>query len=154
MRPWLLTRLGFEPIFFENTKIQGTRDKRCLLLVSWCLGFDNLDEIVYYIATMIAVIATGGKQYLVKEGDKIEIEKIKGEKGEAVTFDKVLLTSEEDGSKLSVGTPNLSTKVTGKVMEQGRHDKIEVVHYKAKVRYKKRSGHRQPFTRIEITKIG
>lgn len=103
---------------------------------------------------MIAVIATGGKQYLVKEGDKIEIEKIKGEKGEAVTFDKVLLTSEEDGSELNVGTPNLSTKVTGEVMEQGRHDKIEVVHYKAKVRYKKRQGHRQPFTRIQITKIG
>ena len=103
---------------------------------------------------MIAVIATGGKQYLVKEGDKIEIEKIKGEKGEAVAFDKVLLTAEEDGSKLNVGTPNLSTKVTGKVLEQGRHDKIEVVHYKAKVRYKKRQGHRQPFTRIEITKIG
>lgn len=103
---------------------------------------------------MIAVIATGGKQYLVKEGDKIQIEKIKGEKGEAVIFDKVLLTAEEDGSKLDVGMPNLSTKVTGEVLEQGRADKITIVHYKAKVRYKKRQGHRQPFTSIKITKIG
>ncbi|MDD5437773.1 MAG: 50S ribosomal protein L21 [Patescibacteria group bacterium] len=103
---------------------------------------------------MIAVIATGGKQYLVKEGDRIEIEKIKGEKGSTVSFDKVLLVAEEDGSKLDVGTPDLSTKVAGEILEQGRADKITVVHYKAKVRYKKRQGHRQPFTRIKITKIG
>lgn len=119
-----------------------------------CELFDNIQSFAYYTATMIAVIATGGKQYLVKEGDKIQIEKLKGEKGEAVTFDKVLLTAEEDGSKLDVGAPHLSTKVTGEILEQGRSEKITVVHYKAKVRYKKRQGHRQPFTKVKITKIG
>lgn len=103
---------------------------------------------------MIAVIATGGKQYLVKEGEKIQIEKIKGEKGESVVFDKVLLVAAEDGSKLDVGAPHLTTKVTGEILEQGRADKIEVVKYKAKVRYRKRVGHRQPFTKVQITKIG
>jgi len=103
---------------------------------------------------MIAVIATGGKQYLVKPGDNLLIEKIQGEKGKAVAFDKVLLVAEEDGSKVEVGAPYLPTKVTGEILEQGRADKISVVHYKAKVRYKKRVGHRQPFTKIKITKIG
>jgi len=103
---------------------------------------------------MIAVIATGGKQYLVKPGETVKIEKIAGDKGQTVTFDKVLLVAEEDGSKVQVGTPNLSVPVSAEIMEQGRADKIEVVHYKAKVRYKKRSGHRQPFTAVKITKIG
>jgi len=103
---------------------------------------------------MIAVIATGGKQYLVKQGDKIKIEKIKGDEGDAVVFDKVLLTAEEDGSKVEVGAPHLATTVSAEILEQGRAEKISVVHYKAKVRYKKRVGHRQPFTQVKITKIG
>jgi large subunit ribosomal protein L21 len=65
-----------------------------------------------------------------------------------------LLVAEEDGSKVEVGTPNLSTTVSGEIMSQGRAEKVEVVHYKAKVRHKKRSGHRQPFTKVKITKIG
>lgn len=104
--------------------------------------------------TMFAVIATGGKQYLAKVGDVLTVEKLKGEKGDAVSFDKVLLVAEEDGSRVDVGTPHLSTAVAGEIVSQGRADKIEVVHYKAKVRHKKRSGHRQPFTKVKITKIG
>lgn len=106
------------------------------------------------MAIMIAVIATGGKQYLVKEGENLKIEKIKGEKGDAVVFDKVLLIAEEDGSKCEIGAPHLSSTVTAELLEQGRADKISVVKYKAKVRYKKRVGHRQPFTKVKITKIG
>ncbi len=104
--------------------------------------------------TMFAVIATGGKQYLAKVGEVLTVEKLEGVKGDAVSFDKVLLVAEEDGSKVEVGTPNLSTTVSGEIMAQGRAEKVEVVHYKAKVRHKKRSGHRQPFTKIKITKIG
>ena len=103
---------------------------------------------------MIAVIATGGKQYLVKPGESIKIEKIAGKKGDAVVFDKVLLVADEDGSKVEVGTPNLKTTVTAEIIEQGRAEKIEVVHYHAKSRYKKRVGHRQPFTKMKIQKIG
>jgi large subunit ribosomal protein L21 len=103
---------------------------------------------------MFAVIATGGKQYLAKVGDTLTVEKIEGAKGDAVTFDKVLLIAEDDASKVDVGTPYLKATVTGELMSQGRAEKIEVVHYKAKVRYKKRSGHRQPFTKVKITKIG
>ena len=104
--------------------------------------------------TMFAVIATGGKQYLAKVGEVLTVEKLEGVKGDAVSFDKVLLVAEEDGSKVEVGTPNLSTTVSGEIMSQGRAEKVEVVHYKAKVRHKKRSGHRQPFTKVKITKIG
>jgi large subunit ribosomal protein L21 len=102
---------------------------------------------------MFAVIATGGKQYLAKEGEILTIEKLEGEKGEAVIFDHILLTAEEDGSKVDIGTPELSSKVTGEIVEQGRAKKIEVVKYKAKVRYRRRVGHRQPFTKVKITKI-
>ena len=103
---------------------------------------------------MFAVIATGGKQYLVKEGENLKIEKIDGVKGDAVSFDKVLLIAEDDGSKVEVGTPNLSTKVSAEILEQSKEKKVEVVKYKAKVRYRKRVGHRQPFTKVKITKIG
>ena len=117
-------------------------------------GFDSPAGLGYHRRTMIAVIATGGKQYLVKPGETVTIEKIKGEKGDAVTFDKVLLVADEDGSKVEVGAPHLKTTVSGEVVLQGRAEKISVVHYKAKVRYKKRVGHRQPFTKVKITKIG
>ncbi len=103
---------------------------------------------------MFAVIATGGKQYLVKEGEELKIEKIEGEKGDAVSFDKVLLIAEEDGSKVEVGTPDLSAKVQAQILEHSRADKISVVKYKAKIRYRKRVGHRQAYTKVKITKIG
>ncbi len=101
----------------------------------------------------IAVIKTGGKQYKVKEKDLIKVEKLEIEEGQTVTFDEVLLVADENGSDVQIGTPTLSTKVTGKVLEQGRAKKVNVVKYKAKTRYHKKYGHRQPFTKIEIEKI-
>ena len=103
---------------------------------------------------MFAVIATGGKQYIAKEGDTLKIEKIDGEKGAAVTFDKVLLVAEDDGSKVEVGTPELATKVTGEVVSQIKGKKVQTVKYKNKTRYKKRVNHRQFYTNVMITKIG
>ncbi|MBU4332362.1 50S ribosomal protein L21 [Patescibacteria group bacterium] len=100
----------------------------------------------------IAVIKTGGKQYKVKEKDKLKIEKIKGEKGDPVFFDKVLLAA--DDKKVEVGAPVLKgKKVEAKIIEQGRDKKVLVVKYKRKTRYKKKYGHRQPFTKVEILKI-
>lgn len=102
---------------------------------------------------MIAVIATGGKQYLVKEGDTLKIEKLEAEKGATVTL-PVLLVAEADGSTVKIGAPQLSNTVSAEVVEHGLGEKISVVKYKPKVRYKKRVGHRQPFTKIKIAKIG
>jgi large subunit ribosomal protein L21 len=101
-----------------------------------------------------AVIATGGKQYVVKEGDTVKIEKLSDEAkvGDKVVFDKVLLVSENDSVK--VGTPNVAgAKVTAKISEIGRDAKISVIHYKQKSRYFKRNGHRQPFCKVSIEKI-
>jgi len=99
---------------------------------------------------MISVIKTGGKQYLVQEGDVLCIEKLDAEQGKLVTFDTLL---KAEGDKVEVGTPSLGEKVTGEILEQGRVKKIEVVKYKCKVRYTRRRGHRQPFTKVKIMKI-
>jgi large subunit ribosomal protein L21 len=107
----------------------------------------------------LAVIKTGGKQYVVSPGATITIEKLGRrsktqdlKKGDAVTFDEVLLT--EDGGKLKLGTPALSgAKVTGTVESVGRAKKIEVVKYKAKSRYLKRRGHKQPQIKVKIDKV-
>ncbi len=99
---------------------------------------------------MNAVIKTGGKQYLVKEGDVLSIEKLEVKAGETVSFE-TLMTFE--GDNVTLGTPTLSGTVSAEVIEQGRAKKIEVVHYKPKVRMNKRVGHRQPFTKVKITKI-
>lgn len=99
-----------------------------------------------------AVIETGGKQYLVSEGAKLTVEKLPGEKGASVIFDKVLLI--DDGKKTDIGMPYLAgKKATGTVLETGKGKKILVLKYKSKVRYRVKRGHRQPFTKIEITKI-
>ena len=116
--------------------------------------FDIFGLVYYYSRTMFAVIATGGKQYLAQVGDVLTIEKIEGKKGDVVTFDKVLMISEEDGSGINIGTPHLSITVTGEIQTQGRATKVEVVKYKNKTRYRKRVGHRQPYTKVKITKIG
>ncbi|MFA6304360.1 MAG: 50S ribosomal protein L21 [Patescibacteria group bacterium] len=100
----------------------------------------------------LAVIKTGGKQYKVAEGDKLKIEKLVLETGANVNFEEVLLVA--DGEKVSVGTPNLGVKVSGKVLAQGKGAKIMVEKYKPKVRYHKVYGHRQPFTEVLIEKIG
>lgn len=101
---------------------------------------------------MLAVIKTGGKQYKVSPGDKIQIEKLPIEEGKEITFKEVFLV-EKDG-KVEVGTPLVKgAKVTGKVLTQGRKEKIIVFKYKAKTRQKTKGGHRQPFTEVEITGI-
>jgi large subunit ribosomal protein L21 len=103
----------------------------------------------------LAVIKTGGKQYKIKEGDTLKIEKVLSSEGEIFEFDEVLMIGEEDGSKIEVGTPLLEgKKVTAKILEQGRDKKITGIKYKAKTRYKVTYGHRQPFTKIQIEKIG
>lgn len=101
---------------------------------------------------MFAVIKTGGKQYLVKEGDVLTVEKLDVEAGKPVTFE-VLLVSDEDGKDVKIGAPTLSQTVSGEIVSHGRGKKISVVKYKPKVRYKKRVGHRQPFSKVKITKI-
>ncbi len=101
---------------------------------------------------MIAIIKTGGKQYLVKPGDKIKIEKIKIAEGKEVAFKNVLLL--EKDKSLEIGTPFVKdAKVVAKVLSQGKGKKIIVFKYKPKTRYKKKAGHRQLYTEIEIIKI-
>lgn len=102
----------------------------------------------------IAVIKTGGKQYKVTEGKAYKFEKLSGEAGDKIEFDKVLLISDEAGAKVQLGQPYLDEKkVDAKIVEQGRADKVLVIKYKNKVRYRRKVGHRQPFTKVEITKI-
>ena len=99
---------------------------------------------------MYAIVKTGGKQYKVAEGDTIFVEKL--EAGEAVVFDQVL-TVVSDGS-VKVGRPMVDgAKVTAKVVAHGKGKKILVFKYKAKSNYRKRQGHRQPFTKVVIEKI-
>ncbi|PIQ68460.1 MAG: 50S ribosomal protein L21 [Candidatus Taylorbacteria bacterium CG11_big_fil_rev_8_21_14_0_20_46_11] len=99
------------------------------------------------------VVETGGKQFRVEEGDTIKIEKLSGVKvGDSVTFDKVLLM--DDGTKTVIGTPYIDgAKVEVEISEEGRNKKIEVVKYKAKSRYFKLRGHRQPFMKVKVAKI-
>ncbi len=101
---------------------------------------------------MLAVIKTGGKQYIVAPGQKIKVEKVEAKQGSEITFDEVLLV--EKGKKVEIGTPLIKdAKVIGKVVSQGKSKKVIVFKYKAKTRYKKKKGHRQPFTEVEILKI-
>jgi len=102
---------------------------------------------------MLAVIKTGGKQYLVTPGQKIKIEKQDIEEGKEITFKEVLLVEKQ--RKLEIGTPFVKgVKVIGKVLSQGKDKKVIIFKYKAKKRYKVKKGHRQPFTEVEIIKIG
>jgi large subunit ribosomal protein L21 len=101
----------------------------------------------------INVIKTGGKQYKVAKGDVITVEKIAdAKKGDIVSFDQVLLAS--DGSKTTIGAPVIDKAVVkGEVIDAGRAAKITVIKYKAKSRYFKNRGHRQPFTKVKITEL-
>lgn len=100
---------------------------------------------------MYAIIKTGGKQYCVEEGKVITIEKLDVEAGAEVAFDEVLLVS---GDRVKIGQPTVAgAKVTGKVLEQGKGAKIRIFKYKAKSNYRRRQGHRQPFTKVQIEKI-
>ncbi|MDY2684667.1 MAG: 50S ribosomal protein L21 [Selenomonadaceae bacterium] len=101
---------------------------------------------------MYAIIKTGGKQYKVAEGDEIFVEKLNAAEGDAVTFDEVL-TVVGDGD-VKVGKPVVEgAKVTGKVEAQGKGKKIRIFKYKAKSNYRRRQGHRQPYTKVVIEKI-
>ncbi|MFA7286552.1 MAG: 50S ribosomal protein L21 [Patescibacteria group bacterium] len=101
---------------------------------------------------MHAVIKTGGKQYVVTEQQQLDIEKIEGEEGAVITLKDVLLVS--DDKKVTIGTPMLEkAAVQATILKQGRARKIRVVKFKSKVRYHKVQGHRQPFTKIQVTKI-
>ena len=99
---------------------------------------------------MYAIIATGGKQYKVSEGDVIKVEKLNAEAGNTVTFDQVIAVS--DGA-LKVGADVANATVTATVMEQGRGKKVIVYKYKRKTGYHKKNGHRQAYTQVKIDKI-
>lgn len=100
---------------------------------------------------MLSIIESGSKQYLVKKGDKIQVEKLEVEPGKTVTFDKVLFTAE--GDNLQIGKPYLAgASVSGKVLKQGRAKTVHVLKYKAKSKYRRKIGNRQHYTEVEITK--
>ncbi|MDD5341087.1 MAG: 50S ribosomal protein L21 [Patescibacteria group bacterium] len=102
----------------------------------------------------IAVIKTGGKQYKVKEGDKFDIEKLIGKEGDKVSFDQILLIADEDGKSVELGKPFLSgKKVEAKIEKQFKDDKVMVIKFKNKTRYRRKKGHRQNKTLITISKI-
>ena len=99
---------------------------------------------------MYAIIATGGKQYKVSEGDVIKVEKLNAEAGNTVTFDNVIAVSND---YLKVGADVANATVTATVMEQGRGKKVIVYKYKRKTGYHKKNGHRQAYTQVKIDKI-
>ena len=101
---------------------------------------------------MYAIVATGGKQYRVKEGEKLRVEKLSAEAGETVELEKVLMVGEGDDVK--IGAPYLEgVKVTATVASNGRGDKVKIVKFNRRKHYRKQMGHRQSFTEIEITGI-
>ena len=99
---------------------------------------------------MYAIIATGGKQYKVSEGDVIKVEKLDVEAGNAVTFDQVIAVSDNG---LKVGEAVANATVSGTVLDQGRARKVIVYKYKRKTGYHKKNGHRQAYTQVKIEKI-
>ena len=98
----------------------------------------------------IAVIKTGGKQYKVSQNQVLKIEKINAADGAVLKFQTLLVA---EGEKVELGQPFLGDLVEGQVIEQGRKDKVSVIKFKNKTRYKRNVGHRQPFTKVKITKI-
>lgn len=102
----------------------------------------------------IAVIKTGGKQYVVKEGDKLAIEKVGAKEGKSASFKDVLLVASDDGKEFEIGTPTVKGKTVEVAIEkQFRDKKINVMKFKAKSRYHKKKGHRQHQTMVKIDKI-
>ena len=100
---------------------------------------------------MYAIIATGGKQYKLAEGDIIYIEKLKADQGDTVTFDEVIAVNND--KDLLCGDKVAKAKVTGEVLGEGKSKKIVVYKYKRKTGYHKKQGHRQPYTKVEIKEI-
>ena len=115
-------------------------------------GRTSASSVEEEVQRVYAVIQTGGKQYRVQQGDVIYVEKIDAQADETVTFDKVLLVGE--GEAVKVGTPAVDgAKVEGKVLAQVKGQKIVVYKYKAKKNERKKQGHRQPYTKVEITEV-
>jgi len=101
---------------------------------------------------MYAVVSSGGKQYRVQQGETLKVEKISGEVGSPVSFDRVLMYS--DGKNVKVGQPIIAdVTVTGHIVEQGKAKKILVFKYKRRKRYRRKQGHRQQFTAVKIDSI-
>jgi large subunit ribosomal protein L21 len=101
---------------------------------------------------MYAIVDSGGKQYKVKEGEILRVEKLAGEVGNKVSFDKILMFS--DGENVNIGTPVLEdVAVNGHIVEQGKAKKIIVFKYKRRKRYRRKNGHRQQFTAVKIDSI-
>jgi len=101
---------------------------------------------------MYAVIVTGGKQYKVREGERLKVEKLEIATGETITFDRVLLVGKDEN--VQIGTPVVEgAKVTGEVVAQGRHKKIRIIKFRRRKHHMKQQGHRQWFTEIKITGI-
>ncbi len=101
---------------------------------------------------MHAVIKTGGKQYRVSAGDKLNVETLAGEPGSEIAFDQVLMIA--DGEDVAVGQPFIDgARVTARVVEHGRGEKIRIIKFKRRKHYRRRIGHRQNYTRVEITGV-
>lgn len=100
----------------------------------------------------IAIIKTGGKQYRVIEGQTVKIEKLEKNTGDQVKFE-TLLVADDEGANVEVGAPSLGERVTGEVTGAGKADKVTVIKYKRKTRYKRTLGHRQQFTAVQINAI-
>jgi len=118
--------------------------------VKECENHQSWRDLIIGGAVMYAIIATGGKQYKVSEGDVIKVEKIDAEAGNTVTFDQVIAVSD---NTLKVGADVANATVTATVMEQGRGKKVIVYKYKRKTGYHKKNGHRQAYTQVKIEKI-
>jgi large subunit ribosomal protein L21 len=101
----------------------------------------------------IAVIKTGGKQYKVKPNQQLKIEKIAGKTGDKVKFE-ALLVAADDAKTFDLGTPKTAKKVEAEILEQGRARKVNVIKYKRKTRYRRKQGHRQPYTKVKILSVG
>jgi len=104
------------------------------------------------VFSMYAIIKTGGKQYKVAEGDEVIVEKLEVTEGDSVTFEEVLTIV--DGENVKIGQPLVKgAKVSGKVVKNGKGPKIRIFKFKHKTNYRRRQGHRQPFTKVKIEKI-
>jgi large subunit ribosomal protein L21 len=104
---------------------------------------------------MYAVIETGGKQYRVEPGQTVVVEKLPGNEGETIAFDRVLLVSSGDGADVQVGQPVVSgVKVSGEIVEHGLGEKLVVFKFRRRKNYVRKNGHRQQYTAVKITSIG
>jgi len=102
---------------------------------------------------MFAVVKTGGKQYVVQKGAVFNIEKIEGQEGDKIRFDKILLIADDKG-EVEIGTPYIKgAEVEGEIKKQFKGKKIEIIKFKRKTGYRKKRGHRQNYTKVEIKTI-